>query len=467
MRLGLGRRLVPLSTLAFGGLLVAIVVAIALYAFGTYADHVRRDADLLLREAAATARELPPRAGAVEAGRRIASRFIQPALLVVFGDARSRVTVLRERGTRATIVVRAPADRRLPEAPGSIARLTMGLATAFGLATLRTHAGRFDINVDIDRPQFVANVRSFLPAVLCALVAAVLIALAASRVFERSAMRPLVDVTRALERFALGDFTTEIVRTDGSRQLGALAIAYNGAARQVEDAFAERARANAVMRQFVADGGHQLRTPLTVIRGFVGILRTEIEHLSRGEIEHILTSMAQQTTVMGSLIDKLTILEQWEFDAEPAARIVDVAALARDVIAPLARTHPNRAIGVDASSAAIARIDPMDVRHAISNVLDNALKYTDGPIGISVRVTAGSVELEVTDTGPGMESAHAARAFDRFFRGSRRDVEGSGLGLAIAKRAVERSGGSIVFRSNVADGTRIAFVFKRATQTHP
>jgi two-component system OmpR family sensor kinase len=474
MRVDLGRRLVPLSTLGIGGLLVAVVFGIGLFAFGAYINHVRHDADSLLAEASEIARTLPIHADAADAGRAIAPRFIQPALLVVFADGSSRVTILRTENqagpTRATIRVRPPEDRSLPQADGLTARLTLGLATAFGLQTLRARGGRLDITVDVDKPRLVADVRGFLPAFSIALLVAVSIAAAIARILTRTALRPLTDVTKALERFSAGDFTAEIIESDGGEPLGALATAYNGAVEQVERAFAERARANAVMRQFVADGGHQLRTPLTVIRGFVGILRSSPTKLDPPEYEHILEMMTHQTLVMGAMIDKLILLEHWEEDTTPDLAAVDVDDLCRDVLAPFRLAHPERVIDVPGASSVpkLALIDRATVAHALSNIVDNALKYTAGPIAVETDTTGDAVHIVISDRGPGLRATDSARVFDRFYRGARRDVEGSGLGLAITKRAIERSGGTIDLQSDIEAGTRIAIRLKAVrTDAYP
>jgi signal transduction histidine kinase len=364
-------------------------------------------------------------------------------------------------GIAPTLVIRGRDDRREPEAHGIVARLTLGLATAFGLQTLRTHAGNLDINVQTNEPRFVADVRAFFPALAIALVAAFAIAIGAARILTRSATQPLYDVTRALTRLSEGDFRREVIAIDGDGQLEELAHAYNGAVEQVERAFAERTRANEVMRQFIADGSHELRTPLTVIRGFVGILRSEIDGLERDEIEHILASMAQQTNVMGALIDKLILLDRWTDGSAANERVVDVVRLTDDVVTPLALAHPSRAIRIAADSEAFVRVDVDDVRHALANVIDNALKYSEGQIDITIDTADRHVEVAIADRGPGMTAEGVARAFDRFFRGERRDVEGSGLGLAIAKRAVERSNGEIALESSVANGTRVRFRFAR------
>ena len=86
------------------------------------------------------------------------------------------------------------------------------------------------------------------------------------------------------------------------------------------------------------------------------------------------------------------------------------------------------------------------------------MKYTGGAIDVSVKSRARDVAIEIADEGPGMTADEVGHAFDRFFRGNRRDVDGSGLGLAIARRAVERAGGSLTLASSPDRGTVFTIV---------
>jgi two-component system OmpR family sensor kinase len=464
--LSIGRRLVPVSTLLVGFLLLVIVFGIALFALDRFVERVRLEATSLVTEATARVEMSNAGSGATGIANVMASRQFDSALLLVFVDSARRATVLRDvdkKGRlRTRIVVRSRTDRSAePQATGALARLTLGVATIFGLQTVRSRADDLDIYASANETVFVADVRTYIPAFGLAIAAALLLTGAAARVLTREALQPLDQVTAALERFSAGDFTPEPVAAVGDRHLGALALAYNGAVAQVERSFAERARVNAAMRQFIADAGHQLRTPLTVIRGFIGILRQH-GFAQDAETTHILQSMAQQSVLMSSLIEKLILLEQWEHrDGLTTALRVDVAELIADVVTPLALANPARDLQIDAVLGAYAVVDPDDFKHAISNVVDNALKYTDGPVRVVLAASPSEVHVTVSDRGPGLDRDQVARAFDRFYRGRRRDVEGSGLGLAIAKRAVERAGGRLRFESDVASGTTVTFSLPR------
>ena len=270
----------------------------------------------------------------------------------------------------------------------------------------------------------------------------------------RQALRPLAEVTAALERFAAGDLTPQPVGTDGRHRLDALARAYNGAIEQVARAFAERERAQAGMRQFIADAGHQLRTPLTVIRGFTAILR-QGDLREKGDYVRILDAMNRQSLAMGSLIDKLILLERWESGDEPvAAEAIDVTQLVEDVVSPIAEAHPARVV-FELGEARSAAIDPSDLAQAVTNLVDNALKYAQGAVAVHVGGSESRVVIDVTDEGPGMNPDEVRHIFDRFYRGAnRRQIEGSGLGLAIARRAIQRAGGTLTVESAPDIGSR-------------
>jgi signal transduction histidine kinase len=172
---------------------------------------------------------------------------------------------------------------------------------------------------------------------------------------------------------------------------------------------------------------------------------------------------------MASLIEKLMLLDRWDAVPDRASppEAIDVGRLVEDVVTPIADTQPARVVRIDAPAGPLAAIDPIDFTHALTNIVDNALKYTTGAIDVSVGGRDGAVVVTVADEGPGMTPDEVAHAFDRFFRGTRRDVDGSGLGLAIARRALERAGGSIAVESDVERGTRFTLTLPACTRREP
>ncbi len=175
--------------------------------------------------------------------------------------------------------------------------------------------------------------------------------------------------------------------------------------------------------------------------------------------------MNRQSAVMASLIDKLMLLDRWERGPDASAtEPIDVARLVEDVVTPIAEANPARDVAISAPPGPLAAIDPSDLTYALTNLLDNALKYTRGPVRVAVRPENGSVVVDVQDAGPGIPPAEVPHVFDRFYRGVRRDVDGSGLGLSIAKRAVERAGGSLDVVTDVRSGSTFTIRLPRTAR---
>ncbi|MBV9269889.1 MAG: HAMP domain-containing histidine kinase [Candidatus Eremiobacteraeota bacterium] len=283
----------------------------------------------------------------------------------------------------------------------------------------------------------------------------------AANTVARKTLDPLEKTTRALQRFASGDFTPEPVRTSDKTELGELARAYNGAVEQITHAFEERARGDAEMRQFVADAGHQLRTPLTVIMGHLSAFASKAQTPRE---ETVFTSMLAQSRRMKALIADLITLARLEHEDE-SHEVLDVSMLVRQAVDPYAKSGERRVQFRSDGQNALVRMRAEDLVGAVSALIDNALKYApSGPVEVSVGVSEGSCRICVDDSGPGMTEFEIAKAFDRFFRGeSGATVEGTGLGLAIVKRSVERCGGSVTVRNRVPGGLSCCIVLPALT----
>lgn len=451
----LARRIQTLAAVEISLVLAAVLIAGALLAFGLYVRLLSNELSGTLAQLEGTlARRSLPDARA--AGTFAGSLLLGTGTEIVFLDANTRVTVYRRHRTdvRPEVTVRVRGDLSGdPRPEGPAARVILGLATAFGLQPLYAHAGNVYIIVRGNDATLVSTARAFFLPLIVALLVAIACGILIARALTRQALMPLDDVTGALRRFASGDLTPQLIAADARQELGSLAAAYNGAIEQMERAFDERDRANASMRQFIADAGHQLRTPLTVVQGFIAILRRG-GFESPGDRDRILDTMTDQSHIMGSLIDKLILLERWETPVVAAAGTpIDVGTLVADLLAPIADAHPDRTFRLSTPSGILAAIDPTEFGYIVTNLADNALKYGVGEIAVEVGRRDGSALVEVADQGPGIAPEDAPRVFDRFYRGDRRDVSGSGLGLAIVKRAVERAHGTITLESG-ASGSR-------------
>jgi signal transduction histidine kinase len=451
-----GRRLYLITALEMSGVLCILVLAGAFFVFGSFASTIQGDLGNTMTWLVTALDGTPAARNAKSAADVAASHYLRSDIVVLIFDQKSRFDVYKQHRSDAQPVV-VEANRGAP-LPGSVttapfAQVELGIATALGLKSVRAHVGNLDLIVRESDASLTNAAWAFAPGFFSALALALLLGFAIARVLTQQALRPLLDVTGALERFAAGDLEPHPIAADRRQQFGRLALAYNAAIDRMQRAFAERDRANDAMRQFIADAGHQLRTPLTVIRGFIAILRKG-ELRTPEDRERILETMYRQSALMSSLVDKLMLLDRWEDERECAtSELIDVSRLVSDVVAPLAEARSDREVRVDAPSSELAAIDPIELSHAVTNIVDNALKYTAGAVDVAVQRDGKNVVVTVTDHGPGMSPAEVGHAFDRFFRGSRRDVDGTGLGLAIARRAIERAGGTLALRSDPAKGS--------------
>jgi len=335
----------------------------------------------------------------------------------------------------------------------------LGLGPVLHIEPLRVAVPGGAVLIVPDPAPFYDTIHAFWLAMIPIGIFAIVAAWLLGRYITGQALRPLVETTASLNRFGRGDFTPHPVVTRDRNEIGELATAYNAAAAQVTAAFEERRVAEQHMRQFIADAGHELRTPLTVIMGFIDVLRRRASNETSGKDGSISTkiydTMLDESRRMKALIDKLIVLARLENVHERELETVDLGQVVGGVVSALQALDSRPRIGMQTEAGAIVRGYESELHDAISNLVENALKYApDSPVELQVRIERESAVLDVTDRGPGIPRDEHELVFTRFFRGrDRADAEGFGLGLAIARRAVERSGGSISLVSAPGEGS--------------
>lgn len=228
-----------------------------------------------------------------------------------------------------------------------------------------------------------------------------------------------------------------------------------------------RAEAQALRGILINTLGHDLRTPLTAIRGAAETLRRVGETLPPAVRTDLLASIEEEVDQMArwsTTILDLARLERGQLRAR--AEAVDLAELLHEAANRAAHGNPGRIIHRDLPATLPARrLDPMMFDRVIANLFDNALKHTQAPaeIRLAARRTAGGIVVTLEDDGPGIPAADLPHIFDVFFRASRveRHTRGNGLGLAICRGLVEAMGGTIQAESPIADGrgTRLRINF--------
>lgn len=227
----------------------------------------------------------------------------------------------------------------------------------------------------------------------------------------------------------------------------------------------ERERNESMRREFVANVSHEIRTPLTVLAGFIETMAGV--PLSEDERRRVIELMSQQTQRMQTLVADLLTLAQLEGSPPPPpGRWVRVAALWQqaqaDALALSGGRHQISFMGDPSFELAGAE---SELQSALTNLVSNAVRYTPPGGSVSVRCglrADGAAELEVQDTGVGIEKDHIPRLTERFYRvdGSRsRDTGGTGLGLSIVKHVLQRHHGELDVRSELGKGSTFKLVF--------
>ena len=275
------------------------------------------------------------------------------------------------------------------------------------------------------------------------------VAFLAGRAVRRMAA-PIGEVMEAADRVAGGDYSAR-VQVRGSGEVGQLASSFNQ--------MTERLQANETQRRaLLADVAHELRTPLSVIRGNVegmldGVYPPDEAHLG---------PVLEETAVMARLLDDLQTLSRAVAGVLRLYRErVDPLGLAQDTAAALRPRAERAGVSLDVRvTAAVPEVDVDQVRigEVLANLLTNAIRHT--PRGGAVEVVVGpdpaGVAVTVSDTGPGIDARDLPHVFDRFVKSA--DSGGAGLGLAIARGLVEAHGGRITAESTPGAGTTMRFV---------
>lgn len=269
-------------------------------------------------------------------------------------------------------------------------------------------------------------------------LAGMLGALVARRLTE-----PITAVAGAAKQMALRQDLPSRIEVDRTDEVGDLADSFNQMLNALEVSRDQQQR-------LVADASHELRTPLTSLRLKIDLLDSRPD-LPDNQRQEILSGAAVELETLTDLVTELVDLASDPSSVGEPSSDVDVGHLVHEVAEQVRRTT-GRTITVDARSM-LATVRPKMVRRAISNLVDNAVKYSPSDTPIDVRFDMGRVE--VRDHGEGIADSDLEHVFDRFYRSpSARTQPGNGIGLAIVQRVAQLHGGEVWAR-NAHDGGAI------------
>jgi two-component system, OmpR family, sensor kinase len=301
----------------------------------------------------------------------------------------------------------------------------------------------------------------------------------------RRSLRPLTQIEAKAAAITAGDLTQRVPEYEPNAEIpktevGTLGRTLNTMLDAIEQAFQARANSEAVardaanaahqsevrarrseerMRQFAADASHELRTPLTTIRGFAELYRQGAAQ-DPAEVGRLMRRIEDEAQRMGLLVDDLLLLARLDQERPLEQAPVDLRVVAADAVAAAHVVAPARPVSLEVAPGTgplIVTGDELRIRQVVSNLMTNALTYTPAETPVLLRLSADVgndrrlAQIDVVDSGPGLDDDHMAHAFERFYRGdtarTRRaeggHSSGTGLGLAIVAALVKAHGGTV------------------------
>lgn len=297
--------------------------------------------------------------------------------------------------------------------------------------------------IEIARPldEVDSNLSQLALVLALACVGGILIGGGLGYLVSRAAVAPVEKLRRAAEQVASTHDLSRRIETGGQDELAALARSFNSMLEALNDSIGAQ-------RQLVADASHELRTPIASIRTNIEVL-AHADLVDEAERKALIADVVEQLEELTGLIGDLIDLARDSENEQESARAFRLDLLADDVANRVRMRNPSVVLHTRLDPCTVRAVEPR-VERAVSNLLDNAVKWSPPDGEIEVRVSGGS--LTVRDHGPGIGPGDLPHVFDRFYRSPHaRGLPGSGLGLAIVRQVAETAGGS-VSAANAPDG---------------
>lgn len=263
-----------------------------------------------------------------------------------------------------------------------------------------------------------------------------------------------------------GDLTARS-QYQGADEIGDLSTQFNQMADQLQANFAQVEVERDTLRRFITDASHELRTPVAALKNFLTLIQGPAADDQPAQAEFLAESQTQVERlewITNNLLDLSRMdagLVEFEIEDHSLGELIGAAAKPFQAIA---ETKDLSLTIQSPESPAMLRCDAPRLEMAISNLLDNALKFTPpgGEITIAAEESQSEIQIWVADTGIGIHPDELPYIFDRFYRGRSHTGAGSGLGLAIAKSLVEAQGGQIKATSTLGEGSKITITFPKS-----
>ena len=280
------------------------------------------------------------------------------------------------------------------------------------------------------------------------LLAVVLVAITGAITLTR-ALQPVLRISRiARDIEESADLSRRVGQTRTADEIGQLATTFDQMIEHLESVFKSQ-------KKFIADASHELRSPLTVIRGNLDLIR---KHPDKENQAESLRAIDAETARMSKIVADLLLLAEIETEKEAKKEPVRLAEAVREELRRAKSLAPARKLELARVEELSVNGDGQRLRQLIGNLLDNAVKHTPASAAVTLSLYRDGewARLDVADTGPGIPAEHIPYLFDRFYRVDKarsRSVNSHGLGLSIVKGIVEQHGGTVSVTSEMGKGT--------------
>ncbi len=275
----------------------------------------------------------------------------------------------------------------------------------------------------------------------------------------RLTLEPVDSIIKTIHQITAENMQLRIKLPDTKDEIRRLAETFNDMLERLDNAFTSH-------RQFMQDVSHELKTPLTILKGELEVTLKRIR--SQEEYESVLMSSLDEINKISRIIENLLVLSRFD-NREIALNIkpLNLTNLIQSIISDIKvlADQKNIQIGFIPGAATVLKADENQIRRLVLNILDNAIKYTPDKGRIDVAIVSGPDKLKIviTDNGIGIPEADLSRIFDRFYRVDKsRSSLGFGLGLSIAKSIAQVHKGTIEASSKLGQGTTFTITLPAA-----
>jgi heavy metal sensor kinase len=308
------------------------------------------------------------------------------------------------------------------------------------------------VQVGIALERTDAALSRYLQTVVVLIPLGVALAAVGGAMIARVALAPVDEMSMTARRITGEDLSERVARRGTDDELDRLAETLNAMLDRLDGAFAQ-------MRRFTADAAHELRTPLTALKG--GIEVTLRSARSAEEYRDVLVSSLEEVDRLVRLAEDLLLYSRSTAGLEMPRRRVELEGVVLEVLDVGTRLAHSKSVVVHAGTMIAAAVlgEPLALKRALLNLVENAIKYTPtgGRVEVSLTCEGGNAVLAVDDTGPGVEPAEIERIFQPFVRldaARDRETGGAGLGLSIAQAIVAAHHGTLTVDRAPIGGAR-------------